>query len=204
MLHSALCMLQSALLCAVWACCDSPALQLCSRTLPPHAAFLTPTHPYPLYPHPYPPYPLDPPLNPKKNREQMVGTMFETYGFQGVFIQVQAVLTLYAQGLMTGLVIDSGDGVTHVVPVVDGFAFPHLTKRLNVAGRHITTHMVDLLLRRGYAFNRSADMDTVRQVKESLCFVSYDYARDLKLARETTVLVKSYTLPDGRVIKVRG
>ena len=47
--------------------------------------------------------------------------------------------------------VDSGDGVTHVVPVVDGFAFPHLTKRLNVAGRHITTYMVDLLLRRGRA-----------------------------------------------------
>ena len=131
-----------------------------------------------------------------------MGTMFETYGFAGAFIQVQAVLTLYAQGLLTGLVVDSGDGVTHVVPVVDGFAFPHLTKRLNVAGRHITSHLVDLLQRRGYAFNRSADMDTVRQIKESLCYVSYDYKRDLQLGRETTHLMKSYTLPDGRVIKL--
>ena len=84
--------------------------------------------------------PADPPLNPKANRERMVGTMFEKYGFSGAFIQVQAVLTLYAQGLLTGawrsmrcpaalprraqtvpgagLVVDSGDGVTHVVPVV--------------------------------------------------------------------------------------
>mmetsp|Transcript_21478 Transcript_21478/g.29855 ORF Transcript_21478/g.29855 Transcript_21478/m.29855 type:complete len:393 (-) Transcript_21478:228-1406(-) len=144
----------------------------------------------------------DPPLNPLKNREQMVATMFETYGFQGAFIQVQAVLTLYAQGLLTGLVVDSGDGVTHVVPVVDGFAFPHVTKRLNVAGRHITTYLVDLLLRRGYAFNRSADFWTVQDMKEELCFTSFDYERDLKLAQETTHLVKSYTLPDGRVIKV--
>lgn len=62
----------------------------------------------------------DPPLNPTKNRQRMVSTMFETWGFQGVFVQVQAVLTLYAQGLLTGLVLDSGDGVTHVVPVLDG------------------------------------------------------------------------------------
>eukprot|EP00976_Prorocentrum_cordatum_P105290 1194216-Prorocentrum_minimum.AAC.1 len=144
----------------------------------------------------------DPPLNPTKNREQMVQTMFETYGFQGAFIQVQAVLTLYAQGLLTGLVVDSGDGVTHVVPVVDGFAFPHVTKRLNVAGRHVTTYMVDLLLRRGYAFNRTADFRTVQDMKEELCFVSSDYKHDLKLAQETTHFVKSYTLPDGRVIKV--
>lgn len=144
----------------------------------------------------------DPPLNPTKNRERLVGEMLETYGFAGAFIQVQAVLTLYAQGLLTGLVVDSGDGVTHVVPVVDGFSFPHLTKRLNVAGRHITQHLIDLLLRRGYAFNRTADMDTVRQIKEELCYVSYDVERESRLARETTHLVSSYTLPDGRVIKV--
>ncbi len=98
--------------------------------------------------------------------------------------------------------MDSGDGVTHVVPVVDGYAFPHLTKRLNVAGRHVTSYLIDLLQRRGYAFNRSADMDTVRQIKEALCYVSYDYQRDLQLGRETTHLMKSYTLPDGRVIKL--
>jgi len=144
----------------------------------------------------------DPPLNPTKNRERMVQTMFETWGFQGAFIQVQAVLTLYAQGLLTGLVVDSGDGVTHVVPVVDGFAFPHVTKRLNVAGRHVTSHLCDLLLRRGYAFNRTADFRTVQDMKEALCFTSYDYERDVKLAQQTTHLVKSYTLPDGRVIQV--
>uniref|UniRef100_A0A7S0X5A7 Actin-related protein 2 n=1 Tax=Mantoniella antarctica TaxID=81844 RepID=A0A7S0X5A7_9CHLO len=144
----------------------------------------------------------DPPLNPTKNRQRMVSTMFETWGFNGVFIQVQAVLTLYAQGLLTGLVLDSGDGVTHVVPVLDGYSFPHLTKRLNVAGRHITSHLIDLLTRRGYAFNRSADMETARAMKEKLCFVSYDYKRDMQLASETTNLMRNYTLPDGRVIKV--
>ncbi|GBG85475.1 hypothetical protein CBR_g40116 [Chara braunii] len=144
----------------------------------------------------------DPPLNPRRNRERMVETMFEKYGFRAMYIQVQAVLTLYAQGLLTGLVVDSGDGVSHVVPVVDGFAFPHLTNRLNVAGRHITAYLVDLLLRRGYAFNRTADFETVRELKEQLCYVSYDYKREMRLARETTVVMKTYTLPDGRVIKI--
>uniref|UniRef100_A0A0A0LQT1 Actin-related protein 2 n=1 Tax=Cucumis sativus TaxID=3659 RepID=A0A0A0LQT1_CUCSA len=139
----------------------------------------------------------DPPLNPSKNREKMVETMFEKYNFYGVFIQIQAVLTLYAQGLLTGLVIDSGDGVTHVVPVVDGYSFPHLTKRMNVAGRHITSYLVDLLSRRGYAMNRSADFETVREIKEKLCYI-----REYQLGLETTILVKNYTLPDGRVIKV--
>jgi len=144
----------------------------------------------------------DPPLNPTKNREKTIEVMFEKYNFGAVFIQIQAVLTLYAQGLLTGLVVDSGDGVTHVVPVVDGYSFPHLTKRLNIAGRHITSYLIDLLLRRGYAFNRTADFETAREIKEKLCYVSIDYKREYQLGLETTILVKQYTLPDGRVIKI--
>ncbi|ORZ28515.1 actin family [Lobosporangium transversale] len=144
----------------------------------------------------------EPVMNPKANREKMVQTMLEEYGFQGVYVAIQAVLTLYAQALTTGVVVDSGDGVTHIVPVVDGYSLPHITKRLDVAGRDVTQYLIKLLLLRGYAFNRTADFETVRQIKEKLCYTSYDVDQDLKLANETTVLVESYTLPDGRVIKV--
>eukprot|EP01100_Stratorugosa_tubuloviscum_P013848 TRINITY_DN711_c2_g2_i1.p1 TRINITY_DN711_c2_g2~~TRINITY_DN711_c2_g2_i1.p1 ORF type:complete len:395 (+),score=210.51 TRINITY_DN711_c2_g2_i1:189-1373(+) len=142
------------------------------------------------------------PMNPKTNREKMVEVMFEKYGFLGVYIAIQAVLVLYAQGLMTGVVVDTGDGVTHIIPVYEGFALPHLTKRLDVAGRDVTRYLIKLLLLRGYAFNRTADFDTVRQIKEKLCYVGYDLELERRLALETTVLVESYTLPDGRVIKV--
>lgn len=144
----------------------------------------------------------EPPMNPKENREKMVQTMFETYGFQGVYIAIQAVLTLYAQGLLTGVVVDSGDGVTHIVPVYEGFSLPHLTRRLNVAGRNITRYLIKLLLLRGYAFNRTADFETVRQIKEKFCYVGYDLGLEKQLALETTVLMEKYTLPDGRVIKI--
>jgi len=132
----------------------------------------------------------------------MCQIMFESYGFQSVYIAIQAVLTLYAQGLQTGVVVDSGDGVTHIVPVYDGFAMPHLTRRLDVAGRDVTRYLIKLLLMRGYAFNRTADFETVRQIKEKLCYVSYDLELDKKLSEETTVLMESYTLPDGRIIKI--
>lgn len=84
----------------------------------------------------------------------------------------------------------------------DGFALPHLTRRLDVAGRDVTRYLIKLLLMRGYAFERTADFETVRGIKEKLCFMSYDLELDKKLADETTVLVENYTLPDGRVIKV--
>ncbi|KRX46452.1 Actin-related protein 2, partial [Trichinella murrelli] len=142
------------------------------------------------------------PLNPIKNREKMFEVMFEKFGFHSVYVAVQAVLTLYAQGLETGVVVDSGDGVTHICPVYQGFALNHLTKRLDIAGRNITSYLVSLLKLRGYAFNHSADFETVRQIKEKLCYTAYDIEQEVKLALETVILVKPYTLPDGRVIRV--
>lgn len=144
----------------------------------------------------------EPPMNPLSNREKMCEVMFERYGFGGVYVAIQAVLALYAQGLNSGVVVDSGDGVTHIVPVYESVVLNHLTRRLDVAGRDVTRQLIKLLLRRGYAFNRTADFETVRQIKEKLCYVSYDLELDHKLSEDTTVLVESYTLPDGRVIRV--
>ena len=144
----------------------------------------------------------EPPMNPLKNREKMCEVMFEKYDFGGVYVAIQAVLALYAQGLSSGVVVDSGDGVTHIVPVYESVVLNHLTRRLDVAGRDVTRHLIDLLSRRGYAFNRTADFETVRQIKEKVCYVSYDLDLDTKLARETTTLVENYELPDGRVIKI--
>ncbi|KTW29392.1 hypothetical protein T552_01345 [Pneumocystis carinii B80] len=129
----------------------------------------------------------EPPMNPLANREKMCEVMIEKYGFYG---------------LTTGVVVDSGDGVTHIVPVYENVVLNHLTRRLDVAGRSVTRQLIDLLLRRGYAFNRTADFETVRQIKEKLCYVSCDLTLDHKLSQETSVLVESYTLPDGRVIKL--
>jgi actin-related protein 2 len=144
----------------------------------------------------------EPPQNPLSNRERLVQTMFEKYQFASVNVSIQAMLTLYAQGLMTGVVVDTGDGVTHVVPVYDGFVPQNLIKRVDVAGRHITQYLIKLLLLRGHAFNRTADFETVRQIKEKLCYVAYDIDEERKLAADTTVLMENYTLPDGRVIRV--
>ena len=144
----------------------------------------------------------EPPLNPKKNRELMTQHMFETFGFEACKVSIQATLVLYAQGLLTGVVVDSGDGVTHIVPVYDGVCPTKLIKRLDVAGRHITRQLVKLLQLRGYNLNRTADFDTVRQIKESHCYVGYDLEVEKRLALETTSLMREYELPDGRVIKI--
>eukprot|EP00191_Tetraselmis_sp_GSL018_P016235 CAMPEP_0177585728 /NCGR_PEP_ID=MMETSP0419_2-20121207/4664_1 /TAXON_ID=582737 /ORGANISM="Tetraselmis sp., Strain GSL018" /LENGTH=337 /DNA_ID=CAMNT_0019075513 /DNA_START=223 /DNA_END=1236 /DNA_ORIENTATION=+ len=144
----------------------------------------------------------EPPLNSEANRERMLQIMFEHFGFQGAAVQVQAVLALYAQGLLTGLVLDSGHGTTYAVPVVEGYVLSHLAARLDLAGRRVTENLLQLLLRGGYALNPAADLEAVARMKESLCYVAADCARELQLARETTAVSRKYTLPDGQSIRV--
>lgn len=109
---------------------------------------------------------------------------------------------MFAEGLETALLLDSGDGVTHCIPVVEGFCLPHFAHRLNIAGRHVTDYLVKLLFMRGYAFNSTADFETVRELKERLCFLSGDLKMDRKLAKETTCHEKEYRLPDNTKIKI--
>ena len=142
----------------------------------------------------------EPANNPKKNREKMGSIMFEKYGFGAVAFEVQAILTLMSEGLQTGAVLDSGDGVTHCIPVWNGVIQNHNIKRLNVAGRHVTEYLTKLLTLRGYNFNSSADFETVREIKEDMCYVSINIAKELKLAKETTVVDKEYVLPDKTTI----
>ena len=146
----------------------------------------------------------EPPLNPVNNRKKMLEYMFETYKFHSAQVSIQAVLTLYAQGLVTGVVVDIGDGVTHICPVYDAFALPHLTRRLDIAGREVTRYLTKLLLLRGYAFNHTADFETVRMLKEKMCYIAYNCEQEKMLAEETTFLTEQYVLPDGRIIKLGG
>jgi len=141
-------------------------------------------------------------LNPPKNREKIVETMFEKYGFGGVNVSVQAILALGSQGLNTGFVVDAGDGVTHLVPVTEGFVEPALVKRINLAGRHVTDHFMKLLASSGHSLNSSADFETVREIKQRLCYCALDLEAEKKLARETTLVDRQYTLPDSRVIRI--
>ncbi len=138
------------------------------------------------------------PKNPKANREKMAEIAFETFNFKGFFIAVQAVLSLYASGKTTGLVVDSGDGVTHVVPVFEGYALPHAVERINLAGRDVTCHLRDILAEIGVDLTSSAELEICKDLKEKLAYVSLDYEKDMVENKETI----EATLPDGNMLQL--
>lgn len=163
------------------------------------------------------------PLNPRQNRDRMCQTLFETFNVPCLYVAVQAVLSVYALGRTTGVVVDSGDGVTHVVPVYQGFSLPTTIKRMDVAGRDVTENLaLNMRLMLGVNLSTSSELDLVRSIKEKCCYVSNNPARDEKLYSgmsytnylsqaastagtenyEGKELFTSYKLPDGHDLQL--
>jgi actin-related protein 2 len=91
-------------------------------------------------------------------------------------------MSLFAEGLLSAVLLDSGDGVTHCIPVYEGHPLKNAIQRIDIAGKSITKYLTKLLFLRGYAFNSSADFETVREIKEKHCFISHDILIDRKIA----------------------
>merc|ERR1712028_161635 len=105
------------------------------------------------------------PMNPKENRERMTQIMFETFQSRRFYVAIQAVLSLYASGRTTGVVVDCGDGVSHTVPIYEGYSMPHAIQRINLAGRDLTEWMCKILMDSKITLTTSAEKETAKQIR---------------------------------------
>lgn len=140
------------------------------------------------------------PLNPRSNRDTAAQIFFETFNVPALFTSIQAVLSLYSSGRTTGIVLDSGDGVTHAVPVYEGFAIPHAIRRVDIAGRDVTESLQLLLRKSGYNFRTTAEKEVVRIIKEKTCYIALNPVKEEK---EMSGKLDDFMLPDGNIIKVK-
>ncbi|CAN7977277.1 unnamed protein product, partial [Ixodes persulcatus] len=138
------------------------------------------------------------PINPLRNRERSAEIFFETFNVPALFVSMQAVLSLYATGRTTGVVLDSGDGVTHAVPIYEGFAIPHSIMRVDVAGRDVTSYLRHLLRKEGTNFHTTAEFEIVKTVKEKACYLANNPQREETMDTEKA----HYTLPDGTTLEI--
>ena len=138
------------------------------------------------------------PLNPKISREKMTQNLFEIFNVPFFYVAPQAVLALYASGRTTGIVVDSGDGVTHSVPIYEGYALPHAIMKLDVAGRDVSNYLARLLKGTG----ETVDSELAQQIKERHCYVALNYESEEKTFKEGYGKDATYQLPDGKVMNL--
>ncbi|KAK7732168.1 Centractin [Botryosphaeria dothidea] len=148
----------------------------------------------------------EPPLNPRTNRDTAAQILFETFNVPALYTSIQAVLSLYASGRTTGVVLDAGDGVSHAVPVYGGFQINNAVQRIDVAGRDVTEHLQMLMRKSGYVFHTSAEKEIVRNIKESHSYVCLDPVKEEKEWSGSTARANEksveYKLPDGKKLKI--
>jgi len=138
-------------------------------------------------------------MNPKDNRERMTQIMFESFTVRRYYVNIQAVLSLYASGRTTGVVVDCGDGVSHTVPIYEGYSMPHAIQRINLAGRDLTDYICKILQESKIVLTTTAERESAKKIKEDLCYVSENFAEEVDnfAGKE-----KQFEMPDGQVVTV--
>ncbi|KAM4874800.1 actin-like protein 9 [Thomomys bottae] len=138
----------------------------------------------------------DPPFSPATNREKLVEVAFESLQSPRMYVASQSVLSVYAHGKISGLVVDTGHGVSYTVPVFQGYNLPNAIERLDLAGNHLTAFLAEMLLGSGFHL-RQQDLDTVENIKHQYCYVASDFKKQRESDQDCK---KSLKLPDGRTV----
>eukprot|EP00823_Brevimastigomonas_motovehiculus_P004849 TRINITY_DN3310_c0_g1_i1.p1 TRINITY_DN3310_c0_g1~~TRINITY_DN3310_c0_g1_i1.p1 ORF type:complete len:460 (+),score=162.60 TRINITY_DN3310_c0_g1_i1:78-1457(+) len=144
----------------------------------------------------------------KLSRTELAARLFKKFKVPALCICNQAVLSLFASGRTTGLVVESGEGVTHAVPVYEGFPLNHAVLRLPLAGKDLTKHLMQILSQKASdSIKTESQLAVVRDIKEKLCLVKCFEKKDSSWSEEKEKekekeMTEPYELPDGKIIQI--
>ena len=142
------------------------------------------------------------PMSPPESRDETTQVLFETFNTPALYLVLGPMLSLFSNARTTGTVLDSGDGVTSVVPIHEGHMFDDGVVRMDLAGRDLTGYLMKTLAERVYTFTTTAERDIVRDVKEKMCYVAEDYDEEMRKVESSSELERAYELPDGQFIEI--
>lgn len=143
----------------------------------------------------------EPILNPRTNREKIAKILFDNLGVPAIFFASQPILSLFSTSVTTGIILESGEGVTQSCVVFEGYSIPFSYERYNYGGRDVTEYLKNMLKRRGYNFYNSSEIKLVNDIKEKMCYLETNKRADLPKKGVNKKLVQYY-LPDGNNITI--
>ena len=140
-------------------------------------------------------------LNPSKNREDIASVLFDNFEISKLFFASQPILSLFATSNTTGVILESGEGVTQSCVVYEGYSLPCSYERYDYGGGDVTKYLYTLLQNLGFYFDSSAEYQIVNDIKEQLCFACPSNLIE-NMKKNSEFEKENYFLPDGNVIKL--
>jgi centractin len=141
----------------------------------------------------------EPILNPYSHRKKIASALFENLNVPALFFASQPILSLYSSGNRSGVVLESGDSITQCCVVYEGYSVPHSYLRYDYGGRNVTEYLQLLLKKSGYSFNTTAELEIVKNIKESACYTTIASITGDESKKTPT----QYFLPDGNFVSLR-
>ena len=153
----------------------------------------------------------EPLLNPYSNREKIASALFENLSAPAIFFASQPILSLFSTSNTSGVILESGEGVTQSCVVYEGYSIPNSYIRNNYGGRDVTDYFQTLLKKQGYSFSTTSEFEIVRKIKEEICFTIVGSSSNNPLSNISNLEIgnknksessNTYNLPDGNAIKI--
>ena len=145
----------------------------------------------------------EPVLNPKSNREKISQILLDKLGIPAIFFASQPILSLLSTSATSGIILESGDGVSQSCCICEGYSIPCSYERYNYGGKDVTEYLKTMLRKRGYNFYNSSEIKLVNDIKENLCFLESGKRAEYSITKKSlNKKLIQYYLPDGSYISV--